>query len=756
MATASLTNPMIRFILAAESSPLRFEAFCIELYGGVDSRTYVGTSANYDRGRDAKAVDLADGEHAPVICTSLRKDVIDKAKEDASILFKYASPRFVRFCSNQEFTEKINDHIELIFRQASKEVQTVICNSLRQLVDLASLTPQVVEKHYPGEVANLRSALAVTESDAELVQLTGMRIALTTQLGGDATALREDVQRNLVLTALADGQGRTPSALCSRISQLLHLSRPTLLGYLDSTIKNLALSGHIKQDSNNRYLITDTGKAELRSRTEQGSQRLGEGQKAVKAALQELCGQPPESEEFAQLWNVFQDSIANMFLANGIYIVESVTSIIDGKTAVKDHPNLQESVDALANKVAGLGIWGARGDEMAQAIRDMFHDHASGAFAWLADLCLVYVSTCSLGLEPHSQDQILARLRELDLLLDTDVVLSFLCKGEPNHNTIVDVINAWKQINGNVYVSPPVLEETAYHAHIAPREYDDVWRRLDKMDDRAAQRLINNAFVRGFRIDTEGRFERKRWGLYISQFCGKKEYDFEKVQSLLIEDGIGVLNEGNVDTDLVKMVAETLIANRSKADKESDQLPPNYRDKCDRDGRLVGILDCHRRTRAQLHGSGIIISSSSLLRKACRQLGSRLGLPEPVLPVGALAYLLSLVPGVKMSLASLRGVLFDVEYGSRLPPLDRLLMRILDASEEYMVPFARRARLRPIMRDKIGRLAKERGQSFTEIVAQAQAGDETIVKDFAGAVAAAVDTIAKSEAEKQLERTKRK
>lgn len=753
MDPVTLTEGMVRQILLAETSALRFEAFCIELYSALDSRTYVGTSLTYDQGRDARAASAADAASRPAICVSLRKDALDKSREDAKSLFAHAAPRLVRFCSSQMLTEHAIDQIEAVFRDASAAVETVLVDGQVQLAQLACQYPHIVECHYPGEVANLRSALAVTEVGVESVQLTGMRIALTTQLGSDATSFREDLQRNLVLTALSDDGGCTVATLANRISQLLHLPRSVQPDYLNSTLADLERTGHIERADGGRFCITETGRAEIRDRTEKGSVRLGEGQQAVLRALHDLCGESLDSTQAARLWNVFQDAIANMFHANGIYITESVTSILDGHTTVADHPNLQQHIEELSQKIAALNIWGARAPDIKQAICDLFQDHTSDAFRWLSDLCLVYVSLCSLGLDRNAQDQVVGRLRELDLILDTDIVLSFLSPGEPLHETIKAVVGGWRRISGSVHVAPPVLEETAYHAYIANRDYEEVWRRLGDMDERDALRLINNAFVRGFRVESPGQYQRSRWGHYIGQFKGTGEYDYQKVVALLKEDGILVIGEDAADPALASEVADRLLRPARQPEEGEGGPTREYRDKCLRDGRLVAILEKHRRARAEVGGSGVVISSSRHLRDACRPFVSRLGPPEPVLPVGAIAYLLSLVPGINLSLGSLRAVLFDVDYRTKLPPIDRLIMRIIHASEEYMLPFARRASLKPIMRDKIRLLAQQRGQRVSEIVRQAESGDPAIVADFAGAVAAAVDTIARSEAERRAERS---
>ena len=194
----SFTEGMAMAILQGEESYARFEDFCCELFSKVDGWEYVPTSRSYDMGSDGRNVGIRGGEVAPVICATLRVDVLDKAKEDAVKLGeKGRGLKAVRFCSTQHLTESVLENIKSMFEQHCPQVETIMADGLIQIGYLAAKHPECFEKYYLAELANLRSALAVSEVDSQKVQMTGMRIALTTQLGDDAHALHEDLQRNL-------------------------------------------------------------------------------------------------------------------------------------------------------------------------------------------------------------------------------------------------------------------------------------------------------------------------------------------------------------------------------------------------------------------------------------------------------------------------------------------------------------------------------------------------------------------------------
>lgn len=97
----------------------------------------------------------------------------------------------------------------------------------------------------------------------------------------------------------------------------------------------------------------------------------------------------------------------------------------------------------------------------------------------------------------------------------------------------------------------------------------------------------------------------------------------------------------------------------------------------------------------------------------------------------------------------LRSVLLDADFPARPDPLERSCLRILQRSEQYQIHYSRRPTLRRAL------------QNENRKVAIAQGADQSVVEDqivnptehnsavVASIVAAAIDQIARSEAEKQ-------
>lgn len=302
---ASFTKQMASLILKGEDSPTRFERFCCQLFSAVDGIRYVPTSRTYDLGCDGRDVQRGQDSARHVICASTQKTVLDKAQQDASTLEALVpAPTTIRFCSNQPLTENMLADIRGQFSASCPDSDQVRADGLYQLEQLAVENPNVLEEAYAGELANLRQALGVSRDDAGEVEITGLRIALTTQLSDDASELREDLQKNLVLSALSSDEPRTVGHISKTVSDLLHLPRLLDDAYVESAIAALRADGVVTEDGG-RWAITEAGRRELEERTERGTGRLSEVQNAVKQEIAELSGADIAGATFSRLWQVF-------------------------------------------------------------------------------------------------------------------------------------------------------------------------------------------------------------------------------------------------------------------------------------------------------------------------------------------------------------------------------------------------------------------------------------------------------------------
>jgi len=247
----------------------------------------------------------------------------------------------------------------------------------------------------------------------------------------------------------------------------------------------------------------------------------------------------------------------------------------------------------------------------------------------------------------------------------------------------------------------------------------------------------------------EGDFSPKRWSKYIGQFRGSSEEDCERIREVLQEEGIDICTEDRIDRNFAKRISDNLVQMK-QADTLDTMGFQRLSDKCERDGRVVALLQHLRKRRqhANLSGTAVVISSSRSLQRACHGFRERFGDPEPVLQVGAIGFLLSLIPGVRMGLNSLAKILFDPGFADRLAPLERLALRVIHQSKQYSLPWARRGTMKREMRNKIGDMARQKGVSKGEIEREVMAEDESARETFTEIVAKSVDKLVESRAER--------
>jgi hypothetical protein len=746
----SFTAAMARDIIEHERFPTRFEAFCVELMSAVEDCQYVGTSRSWDLGRDGRGV-LSRGKVAPLICCGTEEDVADKAEKDAKRLKEFTTPPKITFCfTDGSFSELKANKIEAATRAVFPEIESVQSFGADQLAQLCIAHPAAFERAYAGELQDLRAALAM-QSSQEL-ELTGLRVALTTQLHEDAHLRRADLVRNLILTALSNGKALTAEGLAKSVSDKLRLPRIVHVAWLQSELVKLTQDGFIDV-SGAHYTITDAGKGDVVARTESGSMSLIDGRSKVQDLIFELTGTESNESEFRQVWNILKDGITTMFLSHGAQVLNSIASILEGKSDPSEHQDLKSQIDGIADRIRGIAGGGTRINEVAQAVVDMFSERQSPAFEWLAGICEVFLHLCTLGLEPASQQTVTQHLKEIDLLLDTDVALSLISKGEGNHNSVNAVLNGWKSLGGHIFVTEPVLEEMAHHAWMSFRDFERLASSLDKMSEAEMGRLVINVFVRGFVAECRERNEKcnpRRWQQYIGGFKGKHDEDYDTILAILNDDyACELLAEADADAALASELAEQLYEERLKIIGTKNAVAnKDTSEKSSRDGRILAILSAHKRKLKNTHRTAYIVSGG--LKHGERALRERTGETDSVILVAAVAWFLSLVPGVKLNATTLRTVLFDADIRLRIDPLERATLRYLHASEQFDMHLARRGTLKQAVRGQIKKQAEVFKLDPAEVERRIVEGNEEDVQMTASIIAAAVDEITLSKSERQI------
>lgn len=746
---ARFTKTMAAHVLEHDTNDGRFEEFCTELLRDVEGIEFVKTSATWDHGRDGIDASSRSGPIPPFICSTLRDDIVKKAAADIVRISEDCRPEVVFVCTSKKTSEHEVIAVENAIREVSPSVKTIRVHGQERIAQLSCRYPRAMEITYSSELAELRVILSHSSTISEEDSLVGLRVALTTQLNEDAQVRRSGLIDNLVLTALEKQSPQNRVSLVNTVSQLLHLPRSINSTSLSDRLESLADTGVIALDRD-AYHLTDKGKEKLAEMERLASNRLAVGEAEIRAILEELCGTKIINSEWGIVWKIIQEGVSQLFLSHGMTVIEAVSSIM-GTGSLAPHSTFSELLDRVAERISNLPGKPEHALELSQAFRDMFSEANSKAFRWLEDLCSVYVDACSLGLENRSQEQLLEVLRQLVLVLDTDAILSLLSEGDGNHQHVQNLIRDWIKIGGEAVAVLPVMEEASHHAWIADYDYNPNWRQMAKMTDVEASHLLENVFVRGFWKIANGDYTPKAWRQYISAFRGRADHDFDKLLGLLSDHGVRLVSVEGIDRDLANSLADALYRKRGSR-KVSGGQEHAAKQKCSRDGRMIATLAAFRSKLAESSKTATIVSSGKGLRVAAAMYPDQLGEPEPVLYLSAIAWLLSLVPGIHLSEGALRGLLFDVIIRRRLPPLERHVMRVIQASSEHKFHWSRRNTLYRAARTQLSKMAFQRGQSVTEvediIESDSEEGKNLLVEVIASAIDAR--SVSRSEEENRM------
>ena len=456
--------------------------------------------------------------------------------------------------------------------------------------------------------------------------------------------LRDSLLQRVVLELLAKNGELLETEMLKAISKDLGLHSCLPAGLLTKAIAVLRTSDLVTGDP--KLSITESGKGKILEAQVEATRDLFAGRALVKKSLEDLSGLKIHDTQFQQIWNVLLDFLSDLFYTNGYLVICAVNAVFKGKSAAQRR--IPVSLDSLLERGASCVAATYRDSQSAelvkQAVLDMFNEHTGPAFEWLAEVCERFVTLCALGLEATSADELKQVLRNYQIVLDSDIVLTLLCIGEPEHEAAKSLITAWRRMGGSVRVAAPVLEEAAHHAWISDIDFNQTSHLLGRLSTKERLRYIQNAFVRTFHSVER---DAKKWATYISFFKGRSPEDFSKILRMLRTDfGVDVLEEAQ-DSERKRQMSKFFLDSFAA----SKGVPANLLDtidvgKAERDGRLMAAI-ADARAKLGMIGSQVVvvlISSSPRMKKADARFRTTLGDPDAVLSLGAASYLLSLAP----------------------------------------------------------------------------------------------------------------
>lgn len=715
--TDILLPGIVKTLFSIEENTSRFEVVCIDLLREELQISLAPTSKKWDRGRDGRSLTGSSEGKSAILCATLSQVLDTKIELDIKRLKATTVTASIYYCSSRDLSEDACDKLEQRIKELyGKEVEVHVFGQ-NQLVFLGERYPQVLRRHYRAEIEDVEKALIYEPSQSNDPEYLGLRLALITQTGDDASALRLELTRHLVLQSLEVNGPQSSEQSAAVISQQLHLSKSLSSDYMGIIYSQLMNDG-LLTISEGKAEITDKGRRLITSVPEEATTKLLEGRAAVREAIKTLSGHSLTDSHYERVWKALQEAIAEVFHLHGARIVRMSGSLINQEMeyAASNGPQVWEKV---GDSIIGLFSDPVQGSEVRQAVIDMFSEKNSEAFAWLTQVCSVYVMMCSLGFEAISNQEVVKSLRHLSLVVDSDVIISLLCRAEANHQEVTKLIKAWRALGGSLMISTPVLEEVAYHAWISEHAYSSTRELLPSLSAEDAKRLIGNAFVRTFLSEAEGRLSRKYWDHFIAQYRGSSEWDYSNVLEILKDEHFfDRLPEGETKCEEFFAKARTFFYGRVAAEHNSlvEEMDSRLMEKPKRDAQLLASVYCVRKQARQegTRGSVIILSSSRLFKDVDEYLRADLGKPEAVISLAALACLLTLTPGIQMHLGTLRGVLFDTILAAKLSPVTRHAVQVIKASGQHHLPWSRRVTLEKELSNSLLSDARARGESLVQ------------------------------------------
>jgi hypothetical protein len=683
MAIAAISNEVARLLIERDTNWSRFQRFCVDLMSEAERADYLPVAFRADLGRDGRTVFVSNASLEAIVCCSVKlvaTDAIAKAKQDLDRLVETGLPRRVALCYTCELTETDKEKIMTHARRVATNCRVRVEGVEYLATAGAERHSQVIVKHYSGELCALRHSL-LADSTGLVPSASGLRIAIATQFGQDAAALRMAAMKNLLRLTLRRKNWNSRSDLRDRVSAELGLAQKPNEAYLDHAINELLKAKEI-EIKDGAIRLQSKGEDEANGLLHAARHRLLDGRAVFQEELNQRLSRNLNERTFDDLWVGLQDALADQFMHEGMSVVRA---ILDPAQRYPDGTNNKLLAD-LAMSLAAQSFSKTNTKALADAMVDVLAGDTKTR-AWLSQVAATFISICALGLHPQAQEELLDRLSSWALLVDTHVVLSFLCDAEHDHEGIVRVIGAWRQLRREVATCHAVLEEASYHAFIANQVFEEYWRELPKLSRDQLSAAILNAFVRSFhQVGQSGGLGRRRWKAFISNYQGKDEFDGAQLQEILAEKGWNIIDDTSFGLSDVQKLEKQIVEGGTLRRVSLRSGKASVERRHEWDARVAMAAQLRSQQQTQSGGKTIVVTKSRAIRKAADLLGVSKGTPLSVMSVGALGYAMALTPGLSISLVDIRELLFDrTKLAQAFGHLEAVVRRIAarDREEGY-------------------------------------------------------------------------
>lgn len=708
-------------ILSHERDDNRFEVFANEVVSVLEGKPIVGTSRSWDLARDGRGLGSRQGTF---VLTTLRTDV-DKPKDDASRLkatawkirhVYYVAPRIVS---------------EAVLEEHCTAIRTALGNDVPidpiggpQLADLVTSgkTADSFRRHYSGEIAAIAAALT-HDPDPETKHL---ELALSTFAAHNTQDLREALSARLVLGLLSQ---RSPLSV-----EQLAVDAGTILGvaaFSESSVhlyaELLRRRGHIVF-SHGVYAITTSGRDELaRGDSEVIATQLS-GREAVRMSVETSLGRAVPEQQWNLMWAALQKELSHAFYVRGKQLLDAVSALMQGDASRVERDVLSVLVDDVLTSVVGRYVSAPARASMLRAFRDAFlPGDPHGAFNWLAGVAGRFAATCTLGLPAEIATSLTATLKKLRCFVDTDVVISYLCRHEPSHAAAHALVALNKRLGNPILITDAIAEETARHAMKAYTDYRVRVASISGMLEWYEISDLESAFTREFEhLRRERRVSPSDWPRFIARYAGEENRGHRssqrpntaKMRSLLSSESFSIRSPGEQSPrweqerdSLAKVMFDEGMRHRP------DARPDITEHKARIDAEML-IAVARTMTDSQSQGTGeryILVTSARRLRNLPAGVRSKLPDVPEVISLAEAATIASLLPEQPISLHALHSLLFEGHFEKTVGRLEALLLRIVREAASAVLPGATRGVLCEEFGTAIMREARRTGEAESDV-----------------------------------------
>jgi hypothetical protein len=632
-----------------------------------------------------------------------------KAEADILRLTALASPDRIVYCSSQKLSEQRVDQITASLRRHSPNGSIVVYGA-KQLGALADKDHETFENSYGAELQEIRSMVYSDHPSGD--PGSGLRLALLTFGSSEGTDLRDEALRSILLDRLSLQNIQTVESICRPFSEDIGLQRTLPERYLIDALNRARDSGDV-ETLNGGWRLTVQGAEKQAALPLKGVEQILEGRHIVRAGIEKLTGKTFSNTQYKTIWSSLIDTISGMFHANGLEIIRGVDEILSGTSSKTKPLNLKSELEnGMRSVVSSISTTDLR-NQTYRALLDLFTEREGPVFDWLTRISERFVTLCALGLEHTSGEALRETLTAQKVVLDSDVILDFLCKAEADHEASRDLLINWLNIGGKILVSPIVLEEVAHNAWISDRDFRGTETLLGRLQNWELHRFIKNPFVRTFHFYKS---PASKWQLFISQYRGNSPGDYSKILAILrLRLKVEVL-PASFDEEISAQISAYLKKDPSTFEPDNEYLEDVVY-KVERDGKLLASVAAARvlAESTGLEDPMVILSSSGALRSAELKFEGVFGQTRLVLNKRSFSYILASIPQVSLGADTLRRALFTFGSNGRLKSDGMRAMRLIRATDEVELPWAERFTLRQELSRCLKREADRRGITKKEM-----------------------------------------